>query len=80
MFASCPRYESVEACRIAKQKIFSNGIWYDAAIYERLKLPEGSKISGPALQVQPDSTIYIDPCLYAVTDDFGNIIMKQEVT
>jgi N-methylhydantoinase A len=42
-------------------------------------LPEGSKISGPALLVQPDATIYIDPGLYAVVDDFGNIIMKQEV-
>jgi N-methylhydantoinase A len=80
MLASGPRNESVEACRIAEQKIFANGIWYDAAIYERLKLPEGSKISGPALLVQPDATIYIDPSLYAVTDDFGNIIMKQEVT
>ena len=80
MLASGPRNESVEACRIAEQKIFANGRWYDAAIYERLKLPEGSKISGPALLVQPDATIYIDPSLYAVTDDFGNIIMKQEVT
>jgi N-methylhydantoinase A len=80
MLASGPRSESVEACRIAGQKIFANGIWYDAAIYERLKLPAGSKISGPALLVQPDATIYIDPSLYAVVDDFGNIIMKQEVT
>ena len=56
------------------------GVQHAAAIYERLKLPEGSKISGPALLVQPDATTYIDPGLYAVVDDFGNIIMKQEVT
>ena len=80
MLASGHRSESVEACRIAEQKIFANGIWYDAAIFDRLKLPEGSKILGPALLVQPDATIYIDPGLYAVVDDFGNIIMKQEVT
>jgi len=80
MLASGPRNESAEACRIAEQKIFANGTWHAAAIYERLKLPEGSKISGPALLVQPDATTYIDPGLYAVVDGFGNIIMKQEVT
>ena len=67
--ASGPRNESVEACRIAEQKIFANGIWYAAAISKRLKLPEGSKISGSALLIQPDATIYIDPSLYAVIDD-----------
>ena len=80
MLARDLRSKNTEACRIAEQKIFANGTWYDAEIYERLKLPKGSKISGPALLVQPDATIYVDPGLCAIVDDFGNIIMKQEVT
>ena len=80
MLARDLRSENTEACRIAEQKIMDNGTWYDAEIYERLKLPKGSKILGPALLVQPDATIYIDPGLCAIVDDFGNIIMKQEVT
>ena len=78
MLARGPRAESVETCRVTGQEIFSNGQWHDAAIYDRLLLPQGSNISGPALLVQPDATIYIDPGLYAVVDDFGNIIMKEE--
>lgn len=78
MLARGPRAHSVEACHVTGQKIFANGKWHDADIYRRLLLPQGSKISGPALLVQPDSTIYIDPGLYAMVDDFGNIIMQQE--
>ena len=79
MLARGPRADSAEACRMTGQKIFSNGKWHNAAIFDRLLLPQGGKISGPALLVQPDATIYIDPGIYAVVDDFGNIIMKQEV-
>ena len=78
MLARGKRAESVAACYLADQKIFANGAWHDAGIYDRLLLPQGSKILGPALLVQPDATIYVDPGLSAEVDDFGNIIMKSE--
>ena len=45
-------------------------------IYDRLRLPQGTVIQGPALLVQADATIYVDPNIAATVDQLGNIIMK----
>ncbi len=70
------RAASVEACILADQQIYADGTWHDAKIIDRLQLPEGAEIIGPALLVQGDATIYVDPGINAVVDKFGNVIMK----
>ena len=72
------RAKKIEECILAEQKIYAEGTWHDAQIIDRLRLPEGSLIHGPALLVQGDATIYVDPKITARTDKFGNIIMTEE--
>ena len=53
--------------------------WHDTEIYDRLILPVGAVIKGPAILTQPDTTVLIEPDLQGRVDSFGNtIIEKQE--
>ena len=72
------RAKKIEECILAEQEIYAEGTWHNAQIIDRLRLPEGSLIHGPALLVQGDATIYVDPKITARTDKFGNIIMTEE--
>ena len=49
-----------------------------AEIFERLKLPIGSVIDGPAILEQPDTTIFIEPGVTGSVDRFGNIILAPQ--
>jgi N-methylhydantoinase A len=54
------------------------GAWVEAAILDRLSLPVGAVVTGPAVLEQPDTTILIEPGLSGRVDDFGNIILSRE--
>jgi N-methylhydantoinase A len=53
------------------------GDWCESRIYNRLLLPVGTEILGPAILEQPDATIVVDPGLTACVDRFGNVIMSR---
>jgi len=65
-----------EDCRIGTRKVFADGEWHEAGVYERLQLAFGASIAGPALLEQADTTIFVDPGLVAVVDGFGNLVIK----
>jgi len=50
--------------------------WHDTVIYDRLPLPVGSVIKGPAILTQPDTTVLIEPDLQGRIDRFGNTIIE----
>jgi N-methylhydantoinase A len=70
-----PEASLAEADRGARRVWF--GGWREARIYDRLLLPVGAQIPGPAILEQPDATIVVDPGLTARVDKFGNIIMAR---
>ena len=78
ILAKGARADSVASCLISEQPIYADGAWHNGQIIDRLRLPEGAEINGPALLVQPDATIYLDPFISATVDSFGNIIMKAK--
>ena len=51
--------------------------WVEAAIFDRLALPVGTVIPGPAVLEQPDTTILIEPGLTGRVDDYGNLILTK---
>jgi N-methylhydantoinase A len=51
------------------------GGWRETRIFDRLALPVGAEIAGPAILEQPDATTVIDPGLCARVDAFGNVIV-----
>ncbi|MEM9140807.1 MAG: hydantoinase/oxoprolinase family protein, partial [Pseudomonadota bacterium] len=52
--------------------------WHDTAIFDRLALPVGAEIDGPAILVQPDTTVLIDPDLTGRIDAYGNTIIARK--
>jgi N-methylhydantoinase A len=51
----------------------------DTEIYERSRLAPGSRIDGPAVLEQVDTTTVIDPGWQALVDDAGNLIVTAGV-
>ena len=73
-----PAAGDVEAAKLGSRKVHFDDAWHETAIYDRLALPVGAAIAGPAILVQPDTTVLIDPGLVGRTDDYGNTIITAE--
>ena len=71
-----PRGGRIEAARTGTRRVHFGDTWHDTAIYDRLSLPVGAQIDGPAILVQPDTTVLIDPGLSGRVDTFGNTIIE----
>lgn len=59
------------------RNVWFDGAWRTATIWNRLALPVGARIEGPAVLEQPDATTVIDPGLVATVDPFGNLIVER---
>jgi N-methylhydantoinase A len=68
---------SVEAARRGSRRVRAGGTWHLADVFDRLKLPTGARIEGPAVLEQPDTTIFVDPALVAITDRLGNVLLER---
>ena len=68
---------TVAAARRGGRRVFSGGDWHETAIYERLALPVGARIAGPAIFEQPDTTVFLAPGDEAEVDRFGNLVMSR---
>jgi N-methylhydantoinase A len=64
-------------CRIGSRRIYADGGFHEAGVYERLALQVGAEVTGPALLEQPDTTIFVDPGLVARVDRFGNLVVRR---
>lgn len=71
---------SLAAARRGTRQVHVGGAWRDTAIYDRLMLPVGAVIAGPAVLEQPDTTILIEPGLAGTVDRFGNILLAAAET
>ncbi|MEM7696655.1 MAG: hydantoinase/oxoprolinase family protein [Pseudomonadota bacterium] len=67
----------VEGARRPPRQIFVGGAWYEAAIFDRLSLPVGVRVAGPAVLEQADTTILIEPGFEGRVDAFGNVILER---
>ncbi|MBT4426567.1 MAG: hydantoinase/oxoprolinase family protein, partial [Rhodospirillaceae bacterium] len=66
------------AAKVAEEKIFADGGWQDATIYQRDLLQAGNIIAGPAIITQLDSTTLILPGHDGEIDDLGNILIRPQ--
>ena len=69
---------TMEGARRGIRTIFVDGGWREAAIYDRLALPAGATIDGPAILEQSDTTILIEPGLVGTVDHFGNVLIGEQ--
>jgi len=79
-----PRFEhetekarSLERARIEKRKVFfENHGFITTEILNRLFLPAGCRIKGPAIIEDPSSTAIIPPDMKGKVDPYGNLIIQ----
>lgn len=80
MTAFAPRDgKSAAEARTGTRRVWSEGAFHEAGLYDRLALAVGERIAGPAILEQPDTTIFVDPGLAATVDAFGNLVIRAEV-
>ncbi len=72
-----PSTTFVDDAYLGSRQVHFGNHWHETSIYDRLILPVGAKIQGPAILVQPDTTILVDPDLEAHVDKFGNTIINR---
>jgi len=67
---------SLDASLRPARRVWFGG-WTEAAIHDRLLLPVGAEIAGPAVLQQPDATILVEPGQVARVDRLGNLIVEM---
>ncbi len=76
--ALAPSGGSLEAASLGEREVWMDNGWQTTRIYDRLALPVGARITGPAILEQSDTTIFVDPGLGAEVDRFGNLVVKPD--
>ena len=63
--------------RVATDEVYFNGSYHDTPIYDRTELQPGNEITGPAIVVEDDSTIVVQPDHTATIDRYANIEINR---
>ncbi|MBI1817668.1 MAG: hydantoinase B/oxoprolinase family protein [Deltaproteobacteria bacterium] len=60
-------------------RTFFDGAWHDTAVFERAALHAGDSIDGPAIVVEPISTIVVEPGWTAEVSERDNIVLTDSL-
>jgi N-methylhydantoinase A len=63
--------------RVATDEVYFDGAYHDTPIYDRAELHPGTEVTGPAIVVEDDSTIVIQPDHTAAIDRYANIEINR---
>jgi hypothetical protein len=63
----------VEGAIIGERNLFARAAWQTAPVFDRVKLPIGARIAGPAIVQQIDATTLIEPGSAALVDEIGSL-------
>ena len=69
---------SFEAADCGTRRVYVDGAWHEARIWDRPALPVGAVVPGPAVLEQSDATIFVEPDLQARVDAFGNLLVNRK--
>ncbi len=64
--------------RRGQRGVWIEGAWHKVAVFDRLALPVGAVVEGPAVLEQPDTTTFIEPDLRGEVDRLGNLILSRK--
>jgi N-methylhydantoinase A len=67
------RSARVQDAVIGERQLFADGRWRTAQVFDRVKLPLGARLTGPAIVQQMDATTVIEPGAAATVDAIGNL-------
>ena len=60
-------------------RLYSDGTWHDAGIYKRDALKPGTRVSGPAVIIEPHATIAVEDGWQAEVNSKDHVILKRVV-
>ena len=66
---------TVAAAARGTRRVWFGG-WSDVPVMDRLLLPAGCTVPGPAVLEQPDTTVLIEPGQQGRVDRFGNLVLE----
>ena len=69
------RGKSAAHARTGKRRACFNGKFREVPVYDGLKLDAGNRVAGPAIVVQPTTTIIVPPDFDLLCDDYRNYLM-----
>ena len=61
--------------QLSSHRIFEDGRWRSAALYDRAKLNPGNRITGPAVITELSATTYLPTGWTAALDTFSNLVL-----
>jgi len=76
--AAGERAPSLDGARIETRAVWFEGGFRDTPVYDRTRLPDGSRFTGPAIIQQLDCTSVIEPGAVAVLDALGNLMVEVQ--
>ena len=65
------------AAEIGTDEVYFDGEYRETPLYDRSELRAGNEISGPAIVVENDSTIIVQPDHTATIDRYGNVEINR---
>lgn len=69
--------EDIAANPAENRKIFADGTWRDANIFPRETLKPGNKVAGPALIIEPNQTIVVEPGWQAEITAKNHVLLRR---
>ncbi|HSZ16716.1 MAG TPA: hydantoinase/oxoprolinase family protein [Terracidiphilus sp.] len=63
--------------RIGTHRVFEDGKWRQAALYDRALLRPGDRVAGPAVIVELSATTYVARRWNAAMDGLGNLVLTR---
>ncbi|MEM0906824.1 MAG: hydantoinase/oxoprolinase family protein [Pseudomonadota bacterium] len=72
-----PSGQTLDALKGTRPIVFQ-GEPHESAVYERLILPVGAEVVGPAVLEQPDATVIVEPGMVVRVDPLGNLLMEAQ--
>jgi N-methylhydantoinase A len=61
---------------ISERRLYADGVWHMANIYDRERLAPGMTVIGPAVVQQLDATTVVEPGAAATVDATGNLRIR----
>lgn len=72
-----PGAEDSEHARIGERRAYFRREFHQVPVYDGLALASGNRLDGPAIVVQPTTTIVVPPDFELRCDEFGNYLMVR---
>ncbi|TCI04459.1 5-oxoprolinase [Corallincola luteus] len=68
-----------QPCAITTRSVFMDGIWQQVPFYERTGLSSGATLAGPAIILEPATTVVIEPGWQARVSNDDGLILERVV-